>query len=433
MKKKMLAVAVAMFMATAPLCISTHAEENTQAPEETQESAQSETRVEDLYTFSINTGGRAEIYDFKLSDTYEGELVIPSELDGYPVGYIGNAAFMNATGITSITIPASVTDIGNSVFFGCSNLEKFIVETGNSYFTVVDDGVLMADENKFLVAYPANKSGDTYKIPDTVDEIAQGCFGFAKNLKEITIPNHVNYIDSWAFAYSNLEKVTIASMQLDDYAFAYCDKLHNIELQSGVETIYDATFSNCLALEQITLPTTLTYVGQYAFCGTSMKSVTIPSSVNEIDYGAFGYDSDMKQISDFTIYGQAGTAAQTYCTEEDAENDYKNDFAFIEIDNADQPQELVVETKQQDNSENAETETNTSQEIEHEEDSPVETNEANIVDVLGTEVKDNQFLRILLATVGGIAIILAIALIILLVKKPKKKAILEDSEDEDDE
>ncbi|MDE5792038.1 MAG: leucine-rich repeat domain-containing protein, partial [Oscillospiraceae bacterium] len=321
MKKKFLAVAVAIFMATAPLCISAHAEENTPAPEESQESTQAETRVEDMYTFSINTAGRAEIYDFLLSETYKGELVIPSELDGCPVGYIGNAAFMNATGITSITIPATVTDMGNCVFFGCTSLEKISVESGNSFYNIIDDGVLVADDNKFLVAYPANKSGDSYKIPDTIDEIAQGCFGFAQNLKEITIPSHVNYIDAWGFAYSNLEKVVIASMQLDDYAFAYCDKLHDIELQSGVETIYDATFSNCSALEQITLPNTLTYVGQYAFCGTSMHSVTIPYSVNQIDYGAFGYDADMRAINDFVIYGQVGTAAQSYCTTEDEEND----------------------------------------------------------------------------------------------------------------
>ncbi|MDE5737477.1 MAG: leucine-rich repeat domain-containing protein [Oscillospiraceae bacterium] len=434
MKKKLLAVAVAMFMATAPLCISAHAEENTPVPEESQESTQTESRVEDLYTFSINTAGRAEIYDFKPSETYEGELIIPSELDGCPVGYIGNAAFMNAKGITSITIPASVTDMGNSVFFGCTSLEKISVASGSSYFTVTD-GVLFADNNQFLVAYPANKSGESYQIPDTVDEIAQGCFGFAQNLKQITIPSHVNYIDMWAFAYSNLEKVVIASMQLDDYAFAYCEKLHDIELQAGVETIYDATFSNCSALEQITLPNTLTYVGQYAFSGTSMHSVTIPSSVNEIDYCAFGYNADLNQINDFVIYGEAGTAAQTYCTEEDTENDYKNDFTFIEINNADEPQEIA--TGEQDNAENIEnteieTNSQSNENDENEEDIPAEIAETNIADILGPEVKNNQFLRILLATVGGIAIILAIALIVLLVKKPKHKKTVEDDEDEEE-
>ncbi|MDE6707409.1 MAG: leucine-rich repeat domain-containing protein [Oscillospiraceae bacterium] len=430
MKKKFLAVAVAMLMATAS--IPAYAEENTSVPEESQESAQAESRVEDLYTFSINTAGRAEIYDFKPSDTYEGELIIPSELDGCPVGYIGNAAFMNAKGITSITIPASVTDMGNSVFFGCTSLEKISVESGSSYFTVTD-GVLFADNNQFLVAYPANKAGESYQIPDTVDEIAQGCFGFAQNLKQITIPSHVNYIDMWAFAYSNLEKVVIVSMQLDDYAFAYCEKLHDIELQAGVETIYDATFSNCSALEQITLPNTLTYVGQYAFSGTSMHSVTIPSSVNEIDYCAFGYNADLNQINDFVIYGEAGTAAQTYCTEEDAENDYKNDFTFIEINNADEPQEIATED-QQDNAGNIEIETDSQSDenYENEEDIPAEIAETNITDILGPEVKNNQFLRILLATVGGIAIILAIALIVLLVKKPKHKKTVKDDEDEEE-
>lgn len=425
MRKKFLAVAVAMFMATAPLCISAHAEENTQIPaEETQESTQAETRVEDMYNFSLNTAGNAEIYDFIPSETYQGELVIPSELDGHPVGYIGNAAFMNAKGITSITIPATVTDMGNSVFFGCTSLEKFVVEAGNSFYSVTDDGVLMADENKFLVAYPAKKAGDTYHIPDSVDEIAPGCFGFAQNLKEITIPSHVNYIDMWAFSYSNLEKVVISGcMQLDDYAFAYCEKLHDVELQAGTETINNAVFSNCPALEQITLPNTLTYVGQYAFCGTNMHSVTIPSSVNEIDYGAFGYNAEMRPISDFTIYGEVGTAAQSYCTTEDEENDYKNDFTFVAINNADEPQELATEPEQQENSEETDMTSQT------EENSPTETTKADLAEMIGPEVKDNQFLRILLATVGGIAVILGITLVVLLMKKPKQKK----TQDKDDD
>lgn len=388
---------------------------DTTNPENSSETSATEApKPEELYRFEINTAGRAEIYDFIPSDTYKGALEIPAQLDGCDVGYIGNAAFMNATGITSVTIPATVTDIGNSVFFGCTSLEKFNVQSGNTYLSIADDGVLYADEGKFLVAYPAAKAGESYTIPDAVDEIAPGCFGFAKNLKEMTIPAHVNFVDSWCFAYSNLEKVSIASANLDEYAFAYCEKLSGLELQSGVETVSDAAFSNCPALEQVTLPDTLTTIGQYAFCGTAMKSVTIPANVNEISYGAFGYNADMFAISDFTVYGYPGTAGQTYCTEEDPENDYKNDFTFVDL--SETPEATaenldVVQNSDPDAESNAEPDKII----------PETVPDEDLTDLIGVEVKDNQFLRILLATVGGIALILAIALVVLAVKKPKNQ------------
>lgn len=420
MKKLLFLLTAVMMTAVVPL--SAGAEEAPDAPaeeqniEETQD-AQPETRPEDMFAYTLNVAGRAQITDFTVSDTYTGEVVIPSVLDGYEVGYIDNAAFMNAKGVTSITIPATVSDMGNSVFFGCESLEKFIVEAGNPYFSVADDGVLLADNNQFLVAYPASRAGESYTIPDTVDEIAPGCFGFAQNLKEITIPAKVQYIDKWAFAYSKLEKVNISSMQIDDYAFAYCDNLHEVILNSGVETIYDASFSVCPALAGINLPDTLTYVGQCAFCGTGLTSITVPASVSEIDYCAFGYDSDLKAVGGFTIYGETGSEAEYYASAVDVDNDYENHFTFV----ATNPTEAPEETSSPETA--VITETNEAGEIITEQVTlpPEDTTEAGTREIIGAELKNNQFLQIVLATVGGIAVVLALTLVILASRKPKNQ------------
>ena len=394
--------------------------ENSENPGET--SATEAPKPEELYRFEINTAGRAEIYDFIPSETYKGAVEIPSQLDGCDVGYIGNAAFMNAAGITEVTLPATVTDIGNSVFLGCTSLEKINVQSGSAYLSSVD-GVLYADEGKFLVAYPAAKAGDTYQIPEIVDEIAPGCFGFSQNLKQMTIPAHVNYIDSWCFAYSKIEKISIASANIDEYAFAYCDKLNGLELQSGVESISDAVFSNCPALEHVELPDTLKTIGQYTFCATGMKEVTIPANVNDISYGAFGYyeteNGDLYPISDFVISGYPGTAGQTYCTEEDPDNNYKNDFVFIDISTLTGTEENPEDAGNLENSGDPEQADEDGADAAAPGDNPEEIPEENLEDIIGVQVKGNQFLRILLATVGGIAVILAIALVIIILKKPK--------------
>jgi len=429
--KKLFFMLTAVFL-TAVMPLSVCAEEVPAEPAP-EEQAVIETRPEDMFAYTVNVAGRAEITDFTVSDTYTGELIIPSQLDGYDVGYLDNAAFMNAKGLTSVTIPATVTDIGNSVFFGCENLEKIHVEAGNPYLAEIDDGVLVADNNQFLVAYPAARVGENYPVPASVDEIAPGCFGFAKNLKEITIPEKVQYIDKWAFAYSKLEKVNISSMQIDDYAFAYCDNLHEVILNHGLETIYDAAFSACPALTEITFPDTLTYIGQAAFSGTGLTSVTIPASVDEIDYCAFGYDKDLHALSSFVIYGESGSEAEYYATAVDLDNDYENKFTFVATDLTETQPETSPSEEEEESSEIPETviitETNAEGEIITEQVTlpPEDTTEAGMTGILGAELKNNNFLQILLATVGGIAVVLALTLIILSVRKPQKKS---DHEDE---
>ncbi len=428
MKKLILMLAAVLLTAAVPLparAEETPPEEAPAAEQALEEQPQPETRAEDMFAYKVDLAGLAQITDFTVSDTYTGELVIPSQLDGYQVGYIDNAAFMNAKGLTSVTIPATVTDMGNSVFFGCENLEKIHVEAGNPYFAEIDDGVLVADGNQFLVAYPAARAGENYPVPASVDEIAPGCFGFAKNLKEITIPEKVQYIDKWAFAYSKLEKVTISSMQIDDYAFAYCENLHDVTLNPGLESIYNAAFSVCPSLTEITLPDTLTYVGQCAFCGTGLTSITIPASVEELDYCCFGYDQDLKALSHFVIYGESGSEAEYYATAVDLDNDYENKFTFVSTTPTEPPEESVEETSEPVTA--AETDAE-GESIQQETTVPQETGtEAGLTGILGAELRNNHFLQILLATVGGIAVVLALTLIILISRKPKKS----DSQDDD--
>ena len=298
------------------------------------------TTEDGLFTFALEDGS-ISLYDFVPSDTYEGAVEIPAEIAGYPVTYLGNALFQEAKGVTEIAIPASVTDMGSSVFFGCTALERFTVGEGSTNFTADGDGVLFGDGGRYFVAYPAGRVQDAYTVPEGVDEIAPGAFGFCK-LRELTFPDSVGYIDAWACAYTALERVTLGAgtEQIDDYCFAYSEHLTDVSFNEGLTTITGAAFAGCSALAVIDLPSTVTTIGQYAFAGTAMRSVTIPPGVQEILYGAFGYDIDMQPLRDFVVFGIEGTVAQQYCTDADEDNDYQNDFTFIAVDNTDTPASL---------------------------------------------------------------------------------------------
>lgn len=381
------------------------------------------------YEYELDAEGNAKLSKFKAADSFEGDVVIPSVIDGHPVNFLKAGCFMEARGITSITIPSTITDLGDDVFLGCTSLEKFYVEDGNPYFTTTDEGVLIADDNKFLVAYPAAKPDEIYTVPAGITEIAPGAFGFAQNMKEINIPEGVEFIDSWAFAHSNIEKVSIAGTvyQIDDYAFAFCEGLHEVNLGKGIEKIYHAAFANDKALTQITIPDTVTLIGQYAFVGTGLSCVTIPDSLETIDFCAFGYNananlSEFSADPNFTIYGEPNTLAQEYCTTMDDENDYKNNFTFIAVEDASIPYELgggklyeeATDAEVTDAATDAQGETIA-------ETAAAATNEAAPAEEIGAGLSENPRMKLILGIGGGVLIALAVVLFVVFAKKPKNK------------
>ena len=411
------------------------------APETTEETSPVNTE----YSYKVNAEGKVELYDFKLSGSFTGDLVIPSEIDGHPVGYIGNACFYNAAGITSVTIPESVSNMGDDVFLGCSGITSFSVVEDNAYYTV-KDGILFADSEKFFVAYPPARAGDSYTIPDTVDEIAPSAFAYAQNLKEVVIPESVQYIDAWAFAYSKIEKAAIPGsvVQIDDYAYAYCESLSEVTLESGIDRITNASFAFDTALEQITLPNTLTYIGQYAFCSTGLSCITVPSSVEEISYCAFGYTLDAAEDGsilsetaqpDFIVYGEPGSMAQEYATASDTDNDYENHFTFTAVEDADIPYELgggklaetVAVTDPAATSETSVPESTAAAATEPSGDS------GGVFGDIGAALRNNAALRTGLGIGGGVIVLLGIILAVVSFRKKKTPEDEDETEDETDE
>lgn len=352
-----------------------------------------------LYRYGLDEEGNVKLFDFT-PETYTGEVVVPSQIDGRDVVYIGNGTFAEADGITSVTIPATVESIGTSVFMGCGSLEKFVVEEGNAYLYADEAGVLFSDEGGMLECYPPAKTETSYTVPDTVDEIAPGAFMYCAQLEEVILPESLAYIDAWAFAYTGLQTLVLPDglIQIDDYAFAYCAELSEITFGEGLQYIYGAAFAECRALKEVDLPEGLLTVEQYAFSGTGMKSVTIPDSVTKIGYCAFGYDSSLNAISDFTVYGTANSMAQTYCSSSDEENNYQNSFDYIEID---ENGDIVTAN----NSTEAATEA---------------SSEAPAEDPGSSSKKSGGFVLLAVLIGGGaLAAVLAVVLVVLLVKKPK--------------
>jgi hypothetical protein len=206
------------------------------------------------FTYTLNTDG------ITLTITgYTGSNVvvtIPSTISFLPVSSIGELAFFE-TSVTSVTIPDSVTSIGEFAFNSCSALTNIT-------------------------------------IPNTVTSIGYATFVGCGSLTSITIPNSVISLGDVAFANcTSLTSVTIGNSvtNIGEEEFLSCNSLTNVTIGNSVTSIGDITFAGCIKLTSIIIPNSVTSIGVVPSIGgieggsfedTGLTSITIPNSVTSI-------------------------------------------------------------------------------------------------------------------------------------------------------
>ena len=162
---------------------------------------------------------------------YSGEVIIPESViyDGetYSVKSIGDYAFRACIGLTSISIPNSVTSIGNEAFSGCSNLQKVIASDIEKWCTIdfnsqyVEDGTNPLEYAHYLYSDENTMITDLI-IPSSVNAIKMRSF-YGIHLNSITLPENCKSISQWAFYRSEIGKVIIQStlQYVGYFSFAY--------------------------------------------------------------------------------------------------------------------------------------------------------------------------------------------------------------------
>ena len=248
------------------------------------------TALQAQYSYTTNNGGITitKYYGFG------GEVVIPGMIDGLPVTSVGSMAFQNTglttlvipntmtnigdrafqrcidlsrvaipygvatigagafagcVSLTNVTIPGSVTSIGAGPFEGCASLNAIWVDPLNSFYSDLD-GVLFDKRETTLLEYPAGRTG-SYTTAKTVSAIG-----------------------SYAFSGSSVTGVTVTapSATIGDHAFENCLSLTSIAIAGSVTNIEDYAFLNCRALESIYFEGTPPEVGLFVFGPLGFKA-----------------------------------------------------------------------------------------------------------------------------------------------------------------
>ncbi len=238
---------------------------------------------------------------------------------------IGEGAFYNCSGLKSVIIGNSVTSIGGSAFADCTNMLSINVQGDNPKYTSIN-GVLYDKSLTVLICCPGAKN--TISIPNTVTSIGESAFEGCSGLTSVTIPNSVTSIGESAFeGCSGLTSVTIPNSvtSIRECAFRYCSGLtsvhitdiaawckinfgnygsnplyyahrlyhsgkevKNLVIPNSVTEIKDYAFYNCSGLTSVTIPNSVTEIKDYAFYNCyGLRSVTIGNSVKSIGSDAF--------------------------------------------------------------------------------------------------------------------------------------------------
>ena len=208
---------------------------------------------------------------------------------------IGNNAFDYCIRLTSVTIPNSVTSIGNYAFGLCRHLTSVTIPNS---VTSIGQGVFMDCPDLTSVT-----------IPNSVTSIGNYAFGGCFRLTSVTIPNSVTSIGNDAFDWvkhieyygsatgspwgaHSMNGVTVGdfvySNSAHDTLIAYIGNGGDVTIPTSVTSIANYAFYGCIGLTSVTIPNSVTSIGNYAFGECSgLTSVTIPNSVTSIGNDAF--------------------------------------------------------------------------------------------------------------------------------------------------
>jgi BspA type Leucine rich repeat region (6 copies) len=279
--------------------------------------------VEAQFTYTTNDDGTLNITGYAGSSN---SIIIPCNIDGQAVTSIGGGAFEGSSDISSVTIPGSVSYIGNYAFFFCSSLTSVFFQ-GNPPSVGASAFGTLTFPNPF--APPGLTYPNCYYLAGTIGWASTfaGCPVFLFSAPFACMPTNgtigiVSYmgdggavvipqsIDSMpvvsigdnAFAGSSISSITIPDSvtQIGDDAFATCG-LSTITFPNSITSIGDDAFFNCGNLTNINFPNNgALNIGNWSFLGCgNLTTLIIPNGVSSVGYYAFGQCGALTNV---TVY-----------------------------------------------------------------------------------------------------------------------------------
>lgn len=253
--------------------------------------------------------------------------------------------FYECTSLSSITIPESVTGIGESAFANCPSLASITIlnpnctiDGENKEYTISDTATIYGYIDSTAQAY-AETYDRTFVALDAEPEnaITGACgddinwkldlntktlyltgtgttYNYTNvgnvnpfiehrgNINTIIIGDGITRLGNRLFrGLSQVESVTFGKdiTTMGHEVFYSCGKLAKVELNEGLTALSSLAFYNCKKLAQITIPSTVTNINSRAFKGTGLTSIDVPDTVRTLGYEVFMNCASLESV-DYT-------------------------------------------------------------------------------------------------------------------------------------
>jgi hypothetical protein len=239
---------------------------------------------------------------------------------------IGNEAFKYCTVLNNVVIPNSVTSIGTSAFYGCTNLTSVVLSNS---ITTIPESCFIVCQNLTSITLPNSLTSiglsaflscgfSSITLPNTLTSIGPGAFENCFNLQSVVIPNSVTSIGYRAFESCDvLTSVTLSNSltTLEYRTFQECPVLSSIPIPSSITTIGDEVFKYCWGLQSMVIPNTVTSLGNSVFYNCkNLTSVSLPNSLTSIPFGTFEKCINLPTITIPSSITSIGQVAFQDCT-----------------------------------------------------------------------------------------------------------------------
>ena len=296
-------------------------------------------------------------------DFMEGGLAYKINSDSVTVRVTYKAMYTSYTG--DIVVPESVTHNGTTYM---------VTEVGSGAFGYITN-IEYYDGDSIPMSFRAYTTVTSVTLPTTVTKIGEAAFAYCNGLTHFEMPNSVTIMYSYAFAWcENLQQIKLSESleKISGLAFYYCKSLSGIEIPASVAWVSFQAFMNCPMLSEITvdpantvydsrnncnaiintatnglviggistvIPDGVVSIGEYAFMGrTNLTTINLPESITSIAYNAFSGCSNLESIYCYitrvfeisTSTFSSATNATLYVPR-DLVNTYKNTAGWNEI------------------------------------------------------------------------------------------------------
>ena len=215
------------------------------------------------------------------------DLVIPATYRELPVTAIGSNAFESVRSFKSVSIPASVTTIGEKAFASCGVTS--VTFATNSQLTTVD-----------RYAFFSSSSLQSIALPDGVTTIGVAAFNGCNNITSISIPDSITTIENRALdfnssaftVYNNAKYLGNSTNPYLVLVGAIDTSITTCNIHTDTKLIYAFAFTDCTLLTSVTIPDSVTIIGNSVFykCD-ALESLIIGSGVTSIGDGIIYYES----------------------------------------------------------------------------------------------------------------------------------------------